>query len=206
MSRARWALIAAGVVVFVLVASQILIPAIAERKVENRLTAGGGTATVTVGAVPALRLLFGSGERLEIDGHDLNLPLNVDQHVFDKLDGFGIVDVALANSKAGPFELSDLTLTRTSSGPYHLVAHGETTTSDLVDAGVGEVSPSGVSLLDSLAEAVFGPIDTSVPLNLDMQIASDDGRVQVVSGNATIAGIDAGPLAELITSAIVVSI
>jgi len=78
-------MIAAGTVVFVLVASQVLVPQIAERTVENRLTAGGGAAEATVGAMPALRLLFGSGERFEIDAHGLDLPLDQDLEVFRRM-------------------------------------------------------------------------------------------------------------------------
>jgi hypothetical protein len=126
--------------------------------------------------------------------------------VFSDLDGFGIVDVAIADSKAGPFELGDLSLTRTTSGPYHLVAHGETTTSALADAGIGGVVPEGEGLLDSLIDAVLGPTDASIPVSLDLELASDDGRVRVLSGDASVAGLDAAPLAELITSAVAVSI
>ena len=39
-----------------------------------------------------------------------------------------------------------------------------------------------------------------------MELTSEDGRVQVVSGGGTLAGFDTGPLAELVTSAIVVQL
>jgi hypothetical protein len=39
---------------------------------------------------------------------------------------------------------------------------------------------------------------------MDMELESDGGRVRVVSGGATVAGVPTGPLAELITSMIVV--
>ena len=34
---------------------------------EDRLTAGGGSADVTLGSFPAVRLLFSDGERFEVD-------------------------------------------------------------------------------------------------------------------------------------------
>ena len=37
-----------------------------------------------------------------------------------------------------------------------------------------------------------------------MQLTSDDGRVLVTSGDGTVGGLPAGPLAELLTAAIVV--
>jgi hypothetical protein len=39
-----------------------------------------------------------------------------------------------------------------------------------------------------------------------MGLQSDDGRIVVVSGGGTVAGIPTGPLAELITSAIVIQL
>ena len=117
MSRSRWGLAAASVVVFLLVAGQILIPSIGERKVEDRLTEGGGTADVTLGAFPAARLLFGDGERFEVDARDLDLGLDRDERVFDRLDGFSIVEVSISDSTAGPFELTDFELNRNGEGP-----------------------------------------------------------------------------------------
>ena len=43
-----------------------------------------------------------------------------------------------------------------------------------------------------------------VPIDLDMQLRSEDGRVVVESGGGTVAGLPAGLLAQVITSAIVV--
>ena len=37
-----------------------------------------------------------------------------------------------------------------------------------------------------------------------MGLSSDDGRITVVSGTGTVAGLPTGPLAELITSLVVV--
>jgi len=199
-------MIAAGTVVFVLVASQVLVPQIAERTVENRLTAGGGAAEATVGAMPALRLLFGSGERFEIDAHGLDLPLDQDLEVFDRLDGFGIVDVAIADSHAGPFDIHSFTLTRDNPGLYHLVSDAQTTAAELGDYGLDVAGVPGSGLFDAVLEGLFGPSDSAVPVSLDMQLASDQGRVEVISGDATVAGVPAGPLAELLTSAVVVSL
>ena len=85
----RWGIAVAGVVVFALVASQVLIPPLGESRVEDRLEAGGGTAEVKLGAVPAVRLLFGDGERLEVRAHDLDLPLDRDQESSTSSTGSG---------------------------------------------------------------------------------------------------------------------
>lgn len=206
MSRSRWGLAAASVVVFLLVAGQILIPSIGERKVEDRLTEGGGTADVTLGAFPAARLLFGDGERFEVDARDLELGLDRDERVFDRLDGFSIVDVSISDSTAGPFELTDFELNRNGEGPYTLTTDATTTPTALVDYGVEGLDLPGGGLADLALD--FLGIDTNVvvPVKLDLQLTSEDGRIHVVSGGGTVAGVPTGSLAELLTAAIVVKL
>ncbi len=187
-----------------LVASQILVPGLGERRVEDRLTAGGGSADVTLGAVPAARLLFGDGERFEVSARDLALDLDQQEPVFSRLDGFSMVDVSIASSKAGPFAIDSFELTRDAPGPYHLVSHGETSPQELVDYGLDGVELPGTSLIGALFGAVVPPADTPVPVDLDMELTSDGGRVEVISGGGNVGGIPTGSLAELITSAVVV--
>ncbi len=202
----RWGLIVASLFVFVLVATQIALPSLAERKVEDRLTSNGGSADVTMGALPALRLLFSDGERFEVDAHDLDLDIDQQQEIFTRLDGFSLVDVSIANSMAGPIELTEFELHRDGLGPYRLTANGETTPGDLAAFGLDqlEVPAPATGLLDMLLDPFVESVDGPVPIALDMELESTDGQIEVVSGDSEIAGIPAGPLAELITSAFVV--
>jgi hypothetical protein len=206
MSRSKWGLAAAGVVVFLLVAGQILIPDIGERRVEERLTAGGGTADVTLGAVPAVRLLFSDGERFEVTASDLDLDFDRSERVFDNLDGFSIVDVSIADSHAGPFDLTSFELQRDGEGPYRMTATGSTTPDELVNYGVEGLSLPGGGIFDAAAELLGIDTTVTLPVDLDMRLTSDDGRIRVVSGDGDIGGVPTGPLAELLTSAIVVQL
>jgi hypothetical protein len=200
-------MIVAGVVVFVLVASQVLIPSLGERRVEDRLTEGGGSAEVTLGAFPAVRLLFSDGERFEVDARDLDLDVDEDVEVFDRLDGFAIVDVSIEDSVAGPFELESFRLTRDGEGSYRVVANGATSAGELAEAGLEAVELPGASFADVIFGGLLGDVDeTAVPVDLDLEVTSDEGRVRVVSGGGTVAGFETGPLAQLITSAIVVQL
>jgi hypothetical protein len=117
-----------------------------------------------------------------------------------------MVDVSIANSTAGPFELTSFELRRDGDAPYRLTANGSTSPSSLVDYGVNGLDLPGGGLA-GLALDLLG-IDTNlaVPIELDMQLTSDDGRLQVVSGGGTVAGLPTGPLAELLTTAIVVQL
>ena len=194
-------LVAAAVAVL-LVAAQFIVPGIGEGQIEDRLTENGGSATVKLSAMPAIRLLWGDGDRLEVQGSELDLDLSDNPEVFDRLDGFGDVDVALSDFRAGPFDVTSFSLSRDGDGPYTVQSASTTTTAELVDFGVDNLGLPGGGLLGFFAEQAT--TDRPIPISLDMEMESDDGRVRVVSGGGTVAGFPTGPLAELITAAIVV--
>jgi hypothetical protein len=190
-------------IVVLLVAAQLVLPGYAEHRIQDRLTDGGGTVSVDVKSFPAVRLVFGDGDRLEVSGDGLDLPLDNEQDVFGRLDGFDEVDVHLDDFKAGPFAVASFDLTRDGSGPYELVTSSTTTGADLVAYGAQQLGLPGVPLLQFFAgRAPEG--DQEIPIHLDMGLESDGGRIRVISGGGTVAGYPAGPLAELITAAIVV--
>jgi hypothetical protein len=200
----RWPLVAALVLLVLLGTSQVLIPPLVENRIESRLTEGGGTANVSVSAFPAARLLFGDGKRISVTGTGLRLPLpHPGGGVLDKLDGFDRVDVSFTDLQAGPFAVSGFSLTRAaSSDSYHLVASARTTPGDLTEYGASRLGLPGEPLLRFFAGQTLG--NRPIPVQADMDLISDGGRVVVVSGEGTVAGYPTGPLAELITSAIVV--
>lgn len=196
------------IVVLVLLAllgiSQLVIPYIVEHRIEDRLTGAGGTADVSVSAFPAARLLFGDGSRITVTGNGLDLSAQQESGaVFDKLDGYDRVNVDLASFRAGPFTLAHFNLTRDgAAADYHLVTTGHTTPGDLAAFGASQLNLPGGSLAQILAGQVAG--SEPIPIDFDMGLSSDDGRITVVSGTGTVAGIPTGPLAELITSVVVV--
>jgi len=196
----------ASALVALLAISQLVIPPILESRISDRLTAAGGTAHVSVSALPAVTLLWGDGGRIEVTGSDLNLTAQSESGtVFSDLDGYDNVDVNLDHFHAGPFEMGSFELTR--SGPeaqYHLVAQGRTTPSDLASFGASQLGLPGGPLLSYFGDKVLG--QDFIPISLDMNLQSDGGRVTVTSGGGSIAGIPTGPLAELITSVVVVKL
>lgn len=200
----RWAFIAAGGLVFLLVATQLALPALIERQVEKRLTAGGGSAEVTLGAVPAARLLISDGARFEVHAHDLDLDLDPDEEleVFDRLDGFSTVAITIDDFRAGPFELEAFELTRDAPAPYALVASGRTSPAALVEYGVSNLGVPGGPLADLALDTVFGAAETAIPIELEMALVSEGGRIDA-EGDATVAGFPAGPLAEVMAATIV---
>jgi hypothetical protein len=193
------------VVALALLAGQLLIPELGERGIESRLTEGGGSAEVSLSALPALRLLFEDGDRLAVDASDLELEVEERTDVLGRLDGFDAVDVSLTDSRTGPFELESFNLTRDGTDPYRLVSSGRTSAQALAEYGFDSLGLPGGGLADMFLDRVLGEQgDDEVPVELDMELTSDDGRLRVISGGGTIAGFDTGPLAELVTTAIVV--
>jgi hypothetical protein len=69
-----------------LVASQLLVPGLAERGVEDRLTEDGSTASVSLSAFPAVRLLFDDGQALG----DPPLPIEPDMELLSSSDSLEV--------------------------------------------------------------------------------------------------------------------
>jgi hypothetical protein len=195
-----------GVVLLLfLVATQVFLPNAVSNKIESRLTRDGGTADVSVKAWPAARLLFGDGSDLKIKGSGLSLELSTNQHPLRKLDGFSSVDVALDQLQAGPATVDTLQLTKSGSDPYHLVSHSSVSLADI--AAYAAVALGAPPIVTGVAAGSL-PKDAQkqIPIDMDMQFTSDDGRVKVSSGGAEINGIPTGPLAQLLTSVISVQL
>jgi len=202
----RVAVIAGVVVVALLVVAQLAVPPFVESRIEDRLTAGGGSAKASVEVLPAARLLIGDGDSIEVTGSGLDLEVNSEEGVFDRLDGFGRVDIDLTAFRAGPFEIESFTLSRDGSQtPYSLQSSSTTTGTELLQYGADELGVPGSSLIP-LITGDEPDANVEVPVELDMQFESDDGRILVTEGGGEIAGYPTGPLAELITSAIVVQL
>jgi hypothetical protein len=199
----RVAIVSALVLIVLLVAAQFALPPLAEDRVEDRLTEGGGSAEVSISAFPAGLLLVSHGDEIEVRGERLDLELDEDPEVLKRLDGFDRVDVSLEESRVGPFELAGFELSRDGSGPYSLASTGTTTGAELAGFGADQLGLGGGPLVEFFASRV-GEANRPIPIELDLEMESDDGRVRVVSGGGTVAGYPTGPLAELITSAIVI--
>ncbi len=202
--RRRPVLITLLVLAAAIAASQLTLPPYTEHRIESRLTEGGGSASVDVDAFPAARLLFDHGDRIDVRGTGLDLELEEEQpRVLDKLDGFEDVNVTLDDTRAGPFDVRSFELTRTGSAPYHVASRARTSAGDLAAYGATRLGLPIGPLLDYVSGKV-PRADEPIPVDLDMRIRSESGRAIVVSGGGTVAGLPTGPLAELITEAIVV--
>jgi hypothetical protein len=199
-ARARTALaIGVGVVLALWIAGELLLPGIAERRVRGRLTKDGGSAQVSVSSRPALRLLFGDGDRIAIRARGVRFELpafgsSARQDVFSKLDGFAAVDIRMDDLTASPFHADRLTLTRASGqADYRLRVSASATPADLGSYVGGPLGGIGAGLLGGAAPiAVRG----------DYLLRSDGGRPRTVSGTGSVAGIPVGTLGAAFADAV----
>lgn len=204
MPSVRYLLIAAALLLLVLVVTQLALPPFLAGKVEDRLTARGGSANVDLDALPALRLLAHDGDRFELEGRGLEFPLDQDQSVFDKLDGFDSVHVKLADVTAGPFTVRSFALSRgDGEDDYTLTSSGVSSVARVSSYLASGLPPLLSSILNGATLGVTGrAANRAVPFTLDAELASDDGAPRFVRGSGSVAGIPAGPLAALLAQSV----
>ena len=188
------------------VAGQLALPQYYAGRTEDRLEQGGGSARVSIGAFPALTLLAGRGDSLEVSGSGLSFELEGRREDrFERLDGFGEVDLELEEVQAGPLDVEELELTRAGEAePYELVMQASTTPTKLVEELGARAGGALGSLVGSLAtEALPGGGRSAVPLELRAAISSEEGRTDVRDASGSVAGVPAGPLAEIVAGAVI---
>jgi hypothetical protein len=200
----RVAIALAVAVVAVLVLTQLLLPRYVEGRIETRLTRNGGIADVSIDVLPALRLLAGDGDRLTIRGSGLDLEIeSVEPRLWKRLDRFDAVDIRLTAVRTGPLRTEAFFLQRPEGSSTYLIRSRSTVVpAELVGYAASRFLPGAFGgTLSGLAATVPGG-ERAIPLDVDVRIASDDGRPRVVSGSGSFAGIPTALIVELVGSAV----
>src|SRR4051812_24989808 len=121
-----------AVLVLAIVASQLFGPGIAERRVEHRLERHGGTAHVSISALPAARLLFHDGDSLTVRGRGLRLDEEERSHDLEGMDGFDKVSVELKQLRTGPLNAGSFSMSRgEGERTYRVRIRGSTSAAEL---------------------------------------------------------------------------
>ena len=197
---ARLALILVGLVLLLLAVSQLLLPPFLEGRVSDRLEKGGGSADVSLKAVPAGRLLFHDGDELDVNGRGLRLELGGRQERLSDLDGFDEVHVLLTDTDAGPMRVDRFALTRSESDrDYAVRMAGTTSPREMARFLAGSLGDLATGLLPGGGEG-------RVPVAMEATVRSRGGRREVTSATGSVAGVPAGPLVQLVLDAVVRSL
>jgi hypothetical protein len=197
----RVAALVAGGVLLLMVAAQLLLPGIVAGEIEDRLTEEGGEASAEVEAFPAVRLVFGDGDRLEIEGDGIDLDPARRETSVERLDGFGEVAVRLEDVEVAPLRIASFRLVRPEGAEnYRLAIRAETSPSD-VSAFLGQETGGFFGeLLGGLAAGQLP--DDPIPMDLSGVLTTRDGEFEVVTAEGDVAGVPAGPLVELVVGAV----
>lgn len=182
-----------------LVAIELVIPRIGEARIERSLARDGGEAFVGLRALPALQLLWQSGDRIAVRGHRLTLGMSSEGGGLGVLDGFSEVDIVLRDFATGPFAVDRLVLERTGAEPYTLRTAASTTGAALVEFGGERLGVPGLLAVIARQAPLSG---RPVPVEVEVELRSVDGQVEIAGGGGTIAGYPAGPLASMLAGAV----
>jgi hypothetical protein len=202
---AKWLPIGLATLLVLLAACQFVLPPLAERKVSDRIEESGGTARVSIDAFPAPRLLFGDADSLRVRGRGLEVDLSEERQVLERLDGFDSVDVRIADMRADPLGVDEFELVRDEGeGDYRVSMTGETTPREVAGfLGSRAGGALGGALGDLAAGGLPGGGDDPVPVDIRADVVSRNGEVAVASASGSVAGVPAGPLAEVVVEAVV---
>ncbi len=196
-----------GVVVLGAV-TQLVIPGFVERKIESNLEerSDGGEAVADVKAFPAVRLLWGSGDRLEVRGRGLEIDLA--QRTDDPLgqiDGFDEVDIDLTDLTAGPVNVQAFSLVKNEDDTsYYLRMDAETTPTSLAESVGGTLGGGlGSAIAGAASDVLLGEGAVNVPISVEAQVSrGNGGALDVDAAEASVAGVPTGPFAEAMVQAV----
>jgi hypothetical protein len=200
----RFAIRLGSALVALLIVSQLLLPPYLEHRVANRLTAHGGSAQVDMSAVPALRLLFGHGSGLHIRAQGLSVDLAPGQDdVFNRLDDFGDATIAIADSRAGPFTVRSFRVSRKADHAYDVAVSGDAAPGDVARYAGSQLAGGFGQALAGLAAATLGNLGGSpIPFSATMRIETAGGTPRAQNVIGEVAGLPAGPLAQIVANAL----
>ena len=192
-----------GPIVALALLSQFLIPPILEHRLAGRLTQHGGTAHVELGAIPAARLLFGHGHTLHIRARGLSVDVpQGGQDVFGQLDHFSDVDVSVTNSRAGPFTIVSFRLVRVGPHDYTVLVAAQANAADIAQYAADQLAGGFGSALAGLATGAIGGFDRPIPVHARMLIDTSQNPPHAADVQGDVAGLPAGPLAQIVTNAL----
>ena len=109
--KAAWiALGAVGVIVVLLVLVQIFLPGIAANRVRSRVQRYGSVESVSVKAWPAVKLLWGKADSVDVRAGSLRLSQGQIGKLLGEAREAGSVQASARSVAAGPLQLQDATL------------------------------------------------------------------------------------------------
>lgn len=189
--RRRLAAAAVATLALVALASQLVIPSVAEDRLRDKLASVGAVSSVDVSATPAVKMLFGSVDRAAVEMYDASLDGagEMDPEMISKLDGVQEVDARIDRLRAGPIDVDEVRLVKDGD---NLEASGDMDLSALKQLIPGvKVSVKGGSILLDLSSSGL-----PIPFPVQLEIVAEDGAIVARPLGAAAAMLPPQPLLE----------
>ena len=176
MSRRRAILLSAGAIVSVLALAQVLLPRIAASRIRSRLGRYGTVESVQVSAWPAIKLLWGSADSIDVHAREVSLPTSNAESLLWEARHAGSISFTASALKLGTLALTAASLSKRGS---QLEGNALASAADVrraLPAGVG------IELLRSGGGEVEGRVRGSlfgIGGSLDAVAMASDGRLVV---------------------------
>jgi hypothetical protein len=139
---------------------------------------------------------------VEIHGSGLDFDFDdPDRDAFERLNRFDEVEIDLRDVTAGPFETARFRLDGLGNRRYRIDVDATASVADLARVAGEQFGPLG-GLIGSIAGGSVPFSGAPVPVRLDGELQAHDGDIEMTSGTGRVAGLPAGPVARLVTNAI----
>lgn len=191
MTRRRLAAAAATTLALAALATQLLIPSVAEDRLRDKLATVGAVSSVDVSATPAVKMLFGSVDRAAVEMYDASLDGagDLDPEMIAKLGGVQEVDARIGRLRAGPIDVDEVRLVKDGD---RLEASGDLDLGAIKELIPGvQVSVKGGSILLDLSSSGL-----PLPFPVQLEIVAEDGAIVARPLGAAAAMLPPQPLLE----------
>jgi hypothetical protein len=179
----RYVLLGAGVVVLVLALAQLVLPKIAVQRVRDRVERYGHVSSVSVSAFPALKLLWGDMDRLDVRASSMRVGVTQIGGLVSSANASEDLNFSAAKTRllasglvGGGLQLTDVTLRKRGKTLSSQATIGEADLRAALPAGF-EVQPlaSGAGSVEVRASgSLFG-----VQASVDGVITATEGKLVV---------------------------
>jgi hypothetical protein len=147
--------------------------------------------------------VFGGGDKLGVTARGLSVDLQQNQQdVFKQLDDFSHVNITVLDSRAGPFTIRSFRVQSTGDKTYDMAIAGDGTAGDVARYAGSRLGGSFGQALAGLAATALGGFSQPVPFDARMQISTQNGAPEASNVNGAVAGLPAGPLAQVVANAL----
>jgi hypothetical protein len=168
----RIAILLLVIAVALLTLAQLLLPTIAASTISSRIGRYGKVSSVTIKAFPAIKLLWGDADTVNVVARDLVLTPERTAALLHEARGAGKMTAQVESVKEGPLRLTGVRLHKNGA---HVFAAGT-----ISSTAVGEALPPGIAV--KLLESGAGAVHVRVSGGLFGVGASVDAVARAESG------------------------